>query len=109
MKTPMILPWIAHRAGISDARAEELWREALCYATERTGWVGTSEYWAVAERRLLQLVEREKPTCCLPAPDLSWMVRLQARIAHLPLLAAERWSVAWARRLASRSKALRAY
>ncbi len=103
MKTPMILPWIAHRAGISDRRAEKLWREAICYATEQTGWVGTSEYWAAAERRLLELVAREKQAGCLPAPQLSWLVRLQSRLAHLPLLAAEAWSVAWARRLAARN------
>jgi hypothetical protein len=106
MKTPKILPWIARRAGLSEPRVEELWREALYYATEQTGWVGTSEYWEAAERRLLQLVEREKKTGCLPAPELSGLVRLQARIAHLPLLVAECWSVAWARRLASRGRAL---
>lgn len=102
MKSPMILPWIAHRAGISEERAEELWREALCYATEQTGWVGTSEYWEAAEKRLLTLVARENHAGCLPTPELSWMVRLQSRIAHLPLIAAERWSVAWTRLLTAR-------
>lgn len=102
MKSPMILPWIAHRAGISEARAEELWREALCYATEKTGWVGTSEYWEAAEERLLKLVERETRSNCLPQPELGPWVRLQARLAHLPLIAAEAWSLAWTRRLSAR-------
>lgn len=102
MKSPMILPWIAHRAGISEERAEELWRKALCYATEQTGWVGTSEYWEAAEKRLLTLVERETHAGCLPTPELSWMVRLQSRLVHLPLIAAERWSVAWTRLLTAR-------
>jgi hypothetical protein len=98
----MILPWIARKAGISEERAEELWRDALCYATEKTGWVGTSEYWEVAEKRLLKLVEREKQACCLPTPQLGWMVRLQSRLAHLPLLAAQSWSVACVRQLTAR-------
>lgn len=102
MKSPMILPWIAHKAGISEERAEELWREALCHATEKTGWVGTSEYWEAAEARLLKLVEREIHANCLPTPELSWMVRLQSRLAHLPLIALEGWSLAWTRVLAAR-------
>ena len=101
MNGPMILPWIAHKAGISEARAEMLWREALCHATEETGWVGTSEYWEAAEARLHQLIERENRPHCLPTPEISGWVRLQSRMAHLPLLVAERWSLAWTRRLAA--------
>lgn len=103
MNGPMILPWIAHKAGISEARAEQLWREALCHATEQTGWVGTSEYWEAAEARLHQLIEREIRTSCLPTPEISGWVRLQSRMAHLPLLVAESWSVAWARMLATKA------
>jgi hypothetical protein len=106
MNGPMILPWIAHKAGITEARAEELWREALCYATEKTGWVGTSEYWKVAEERLHTLIEREKKAHCLPTPEIGPWVRLQGRIAHLPLLMAESWSLAWARLLAARASSL---
>lgn len=102
MNGPMILPWIAHKAGISEARAEELWREALCHATETTGWVGTSDYWEAAEDRLHKLIDREIQANCLPTPELSSWVRLQSRLAHLPLLAAERWSLVWARLLAPR-------
>lgn len=102
MKSPMILPWIAHKAGIPEERAEELWRDALCYATEKTGWVGTSEYWEAAEERLLKLVARETRANCLPTPELGWMVRLQSRLAHLPLIALEGWSLAWARLLTAR-------
>lgn len=102
MKSPMILPWIARKAGLSEARAEELWREALIHATEKTGWVGTSEYWEVAEAHLHKLVEREIRASCLPTPELSGWVRLYSRIAHLPLLMAEAWSLAWARLLSAR-------
>ncbi len=103
MNGPMILPWIAHKAGISEARAEELWREAIRYATEKTGWVGTSDYWEAAEQRLHSLIEREIQANCLPTPEISGWVRLHSRMAHLPLLAAERWSVAWVRKLTARA------
>ncbi len=103
MKSPMILPWIAHKAGISEVRAEELWREALCDATEQTGWVGTSDYWEVAEQRLHQLIDREIQANCLPKPELSGWVRLQSRMAHLPLLLAESWSVVWVRLLSPKA------
>ena len=103
MNVPMILPWIAHKAGISEARAEQLWREALCHATEQTGWVGTSEYWECAEARLHQLIERESRASCLPTPEISSWVRLQSRMAHLPLLVAESWSLAWTRMLAAKA------
>lgn len=103
MNGPMILPWIAHKAGISEARAEQLWREALCHATEQTGWVGTSEYWDAADRHLKKLIEREVKSTCLPTPEISGWVRLQSRLLHLPLLAAESWSVAWARQIAART------
>jgi hypothetical protein len=59
MKTPKMLPWLARKAGISDTRAEALWAEAIVCATERTGWVGTSEYWKVAADRLIELIELE--------------------------------------------------
>lgn len=62
MKTPMILPWLAHKAGISEKRAEKLWADSLRYATAKTGWVGTSEYWHVAMDRLLRLMAREAAT-----------------------------------------------
>jgi len=100
-KSPMLLHWFARKAGIPKARAEELWHEALCYATDKTGWIGTSEYWDVAETRLHKLIEREKHNC-LPTPEISPWVRLQSRIAHLPLLAAESWSLVWVRMLSVR-------
>lgn len=59
MKTPKMLPWLARKAGISDSRAEALWAEAIVCATERTGWVGTSEYWKAAVDRLIELIELE--------------------------------------------------
>lgn len=62
MKTPKILPWLARKAGIAEARANELWTEAIHHATDKTGWVGTPEYWKAAMDRLLELIEIERTT-----------------------------------------------
>ena len=61
MKTPKFLPWIARRSGVPEPRAEELWAEALCYATEQTGPIETSDYWKTANNRWLALIEAERP------------------------------------------------
>lgn len=67
MKTLKMLPWLAHRAGISDPRAKELWADAIRYATMNSGWIGTPEYWQIAVCRLLELVEKERSVRTLAA------------------------------------------
>ena len=52
-KFPKMLPWLAKSAGVPIERAEELWADAIRYATSETGWVETPEYWKVAVDRLL--------------------------------------------------------
>jgi len=77
MKVPKMLPWLARKAGVSDARAEQLWTEAVQYATVRTGWVGTSEYWHTAVERLLELLkqEREKAGQATLSRIIFWQTR----------------------------------
>ena len=60
MKTPKMLPWLARKAGISDALADELWADAIRYATQTTGGVGTPQYWKVAADRLVELIDAER-------------------------------------------------
>jgi hypothetical protein len=55
-----MLPWLARQAGIADARAKELWADAIRSATADSAWIGTSDYWRMAVRRLLELIEAEK-------------------------------------------------
>jgi hypothetical protein len=76
MNTPKILPWLAHKAGITEKRAEELWAQSLRYATIKTGWVGTSEYWQVAMEHLEELVQREATCQRSLTPPLRYMVRI---------------------------------
>lgn len=94
MKAPKLLPWYARKAGVSVERAEALWRKALREATADTGWVGTSEYWGVAEARFLELLKAEQSTLC--APHVETFMRRQHRMGLLPLLAAEQMYTAMA-------------
>jgi hypothetical protein len=57
-KAPMILPWLAHKAGIDDRRAETLWHAALRYAAH-THATDTSEYWQAAMDRVVELIAAE--------------------------------------------------
>lgn len=56
---PMILPWLAHKAGINERRAEILWHAAECHAAQVTGETETPAYWQAAMDRLLELVAAE--------------------------------------------------
>lgn len=60
MKTPKILPWLAHRTGVSDERAEDLWRAACQQATALTGEGDGPCYWGAAVQTLLDLLEAER-------------------------------------------------
>lgn len=91
MKTPKILPWLARKHGVSEARAAKLWASAVRYATTKTGWVGTPDYWKVAMDRLLELLEAESATC---RPPLSYWVRIQSRLWLLPMMAGQRLALA---------------
>lgn len=60
MKTPKLLPWLARKAGVSDNRAQMLWRAACLQAASITGQREGSLYWETAQRRLLDLLARER-------------------------------------------------
>ena len=59
MKAPMILPWLARRWGVSDARALELWRQACSDADVATMNRAAPEYWGFAKARLIDLLDKE--------------------------------------------------
>ena len=63
MKVPKILPWIAHRAGISDDLALELWRRIGREAEMAIADCDSSDDFDRAIARLLDLAESEgKPS-----------------------------------------------
>lgn len=87
MNTPKLVPWYACKAGVSIERAETLWAKAVRRATAKTGWVGTSEYFASAMEIFQELLEHEHNQAC--TPRVSPLVRSQAEIWRLPLIAME--------------------
>ena len=103
MNAPKILPWIAKRAGISEALALKLWRRAAGEAEFLTGQTEGSEFWGLAVERFLAIVEDEvgcQPGDRLsPAPQLTWMWRHQTRMSLLSLMAAQNayrfWQNTW--------------
>lgn len=56
---PKLLPWLARRAGVSDALAERLWRRATQEASAIAGASDTPEYHAMSVDRILNLLEVE--------------------------------------------------
>lgn len=103
MKSPKILPWIAKRAGISEALALKLWRRAVSEAEYLTGKTEGSEFCGLAVERFLSIVEDEAgalaPNQLTPAPQLTWLWRHQTRMSLLSLMAAQNayryWQTTW--------------
>ncbi len=103
LKAPKILPWIAKKAGISEALALKLWRRAISEAEYLTGKADGSAYWSLAVERFLAIVEDE--VGCSPqynltaAPRMTWMWNHQTRMSMLSLMAAENtyrfWQNTW--------------
>lgn len=60
MKTPKMLPWLARKAGLSDARAEVLWAQAVTHASLTIRGSDPLEHNNFAVARLLELIETEK-------------------------------------------------
>ncbi len=59
MNAPMMLPWLARKWDVSDARALELWHQACREAEKTTGEYSSSRYWEVANSRLIDLLDNE--------------------------------------------------
>jgi hypothetical protein len=87
VRAPKMLPWLAHKAGISDQRAEVLWKSAERHAAVRTGEVGTSAYWQASMDRLLELIAAE--ALREDAASFGWRAwsRAQARLLLAPVAA----------------------
>ena len=117
MQAPKILPWIAHKAGISQALALKLWRRAAGEAEELTGCCNSLDYYRLAVERFIDLSEtegekcakRDPRVCALPTPQVSWMWRHHNRISQLNLLAAQNtyrlWQSNWKDFVASQKQA----
>jgi len=104
MKAPKILPWIAHKAGISEELALKLWRRAAGEAEVLTGSCDCPDYYRLAMERFIDYAEAEgghlvvreaanQPTC------VSWLWRHQNRISKLSMITAQNllrlWQANW--------------
>lgn len=103
MKTPKLLPWYARKAGVSNERANVLWRRAVRESTEKTGWVGNAEYWGEAMHTFRELLAKEQQSLCVPG--VTPLVRSHSRLWRLPLNAMEdmviAMSASWQRQVGS--------
>ncbi len=100
MKVPKILPWIAHRAGISEDLALELWRRAGRETEMSTGDCDSSDYYGRAIARLIDLAESEGKQSIVHGTlggetSLSWLWRHQNRISKSQLLAVQNIGRLW--------------
>ena len=84
MKLPMVLPWLAHRAGVSDSRAEALWQQATRQAELMAGERSSSCYWGAALQILLDLLEQERLTT-FPLFAWPWLL-MRGSVGHWPWL-----------------------
>jgi hypothetical protein len=82
---PMMLPWLARKAGITEHRAEVLWHSAQRYAALHTGESETPVYWNAAMDHLLELIAAEALREDVASFGLRRVARLQARFLEAPL------------------------
>jgi hypothetical protein len=82
---PKILPWLAHKAGISMPRAETLWAAARRHAETATGEIDTPTTWQLAMDRLYFLIAAE--SLREDAAAFGWRnwSRLYKRICEAPV------------------------
>ena len=85
-KAPMILPWLARKAGIADRRALVLWHAAQRYAAHHCGATETPAYWQAAMDRLLELIAAESLRQDAASFGLRRWSRLQQRCWQAPVV-----------------------
>jgi hypothetical protein len=83
-KTPKLLPWLAKKAGISEARSVTLWRDAERWAGRRAV-VGSSDYFKLSIDHLLQLVAAESLREDMASFGLRPWARAQARLMAIAM------------------------
>ncbi len=103
-RLPKMLPWLAKKAGITEHRAEILWRAAERHAA-LIAPPGSSDYCQAAMNRLVELIAAEALREDEASFGLRRLSRLQARAVEAPvaLFDAVSLSVARAWRLVEHS------
>ncbi len=94
MRAPKILPWIAHKTGISEELALKLWRRAAGEAEIIAGCCNGSDYDRLAVERFIDFAEAEGTSSVVRQTTgsrtcVSWLWRHQNRISKLNMIAVE--------------------
>lgn len=76
MKSPLILPWLARKWGVSDTRTLEIWIQACRDADAAIINRSSSEYWKFAKNRLFDLLDREVLLHCPATETAGQMINL---------------------------------
>ena len=79
MDAPMLLPWLARKWDVSDARALELWRQACRDAEAVRGEHVSSKYWDIAKGRLIDLLDDKVMARCSVLETPWVMIQLNLR------------------------------
>ena len=104
MKAPKILPWVAHRTGISEELALKLWRRAAGEAGVMIGRCDSSDYYHLAVERFIDFAEAEGSRTVVhetvgTKTCVSWVCRHQNRISKLNLITVQNvvrlWQANW--------------
>src|SRR5690242_2100521 len=82
---PKMLPWLAKKAGITEHRADALWRAAQRHAAAATRESETPAYWQAAMNELLELIAAEALREDAASFGLRRWSRLQARAMQAPV------------------------
>lgn len=102
-RLPMQLPWLARRAGLSDAKAAVLWREATRSAEKMCGNKDSSEYYGACMDKLREAMDAESHrlnglSCVRPWSRLQRQVlTLQMSWLEASSVIAARTARAWTR------------
>lgn len=97
-KVPQLVPWLAHRAGIGDDRANALWCDAEQWAAQRASR-DSSDYHELAVQRMRETVLAESLREDLASLGWRPWVRAQALFWTVSMQAAQQSSAAMARSL----------
>jgi hypothetical protein len=73
MTVPMMLPWLARKWGVDDARALELWQQACRDGETVLGERHSSHYWGYAKNRFIDLLDAEA-IAAYPVLDTPWIM-----------------------------------
>lgn len=100
MKAPQILPWVAHKAGISEELALKLWRRAASETELRLGTCQGPEYHRLTNQYFLSLADDESSNqTCQLSPRITWAWQQQQRMSRLSMQIFEQawfdWNCCW--------------